>query len=260
MRKILISLLALSLAGPLSAQTVDVDQPSDTVCMAIFSQGDLAQSFKPTVSSCSGASLFMRVGIGSSETVFISLYDNLPTLGGIVLASGSVVGNPGTWADVFWPSVPVTAGTTYFLVFSSSAGTMCVAGDTANPYPDGQVYANPGFGSFPTFDYTFRTWVDGGLTLSVSGVCPGPVQISLSGATPNGSVAFAYGLSGSFVLPPGSCMGTVLDISSPTLAAIIGADGGGSIALAPALPAGLCGLTLQAVDLTSCSVSNTVVL
>lgn len=254
-----ISLMAIVLATSLTAQTIDQDAPTNNACMAGFGQVDLAQSFIPAASDCSGAGIFMD-SFGSPETLSISLYTALPTAGGVLLASASGTASPGAYFDVFWPAVPVTPGTTYILVFSTTA-TMCYAGDTTNQYPFGQVYANPGFGSFPNFDYTFRTYTDGGgLVLSKSGTCPGTVQISLSGATPSGSVAFAYGPAGAFTLPPGPCAGTMLDISSPTLAGIIASDASGNIAIAPNLPSGLCGLTLQAVDLTTCSVSNTVVL
>lgn len=176
-----------------------------------------------------------------------------------MLASGSGLATPGTYFDVFWPPVAVTPGNTYALVFGTTV-SMCYAGDLGNSYPFGQVYANAGFSGFANFDYTFRTWTDGGFSLSVSGTCPGPVQISVTGATPSGNVAFAYGAAGSFTLPPGPCAGTVLDISSPTLAAIMAADASGNISIAPTLPAGICGRTLQCVDMTTCTTSNTVIL
>lgn len=258
MKNLLFSFLAIALAAPLAAQTIDQDSPTNNTCMAGFGQVDLAQSFIPAASTCSGAGIFMSVGFGSPETLSISLWDNLPTAGGVQLATASGLASPGAYFDVFWPSVAVTPGNTYYLVFSTTV-SMCYAGDTTNPYPFGQVYANAGFGSWPTFDYTFHTYTDGGLSLSKSGTCPGIVQISLSGATAGGGVAFAFGPAGSFTLP-GACAGTVIDISSPTLAGIFTADGSGNVSASPNLPAGLCGLTLQAVDLTSCSVSNTVIL
>jgi hypothetical protein len=44
-----------------------------------------------------------------------------------------------------------------------------ISGDTRNPYAFGQVYANPGYGSFSGFDYTFRTY-----TSDVSAAVPEP--------------------------------------------------------------------------------------
>jgi len=100
----------------------------------------------------------------------------------------------------------------------------------------------------------------GGPILAVSGVCPGPSTVDLSGATPFGLVAFANGSVGSFLIPNGSCAGVSLDISNPTLLGMIPADLNGTISLPVNLPTAFCGTTLQAVDLTSCTVSNTVVL
>ena len=253
-------LLVAALVSPLAAQTIDVDQPSNTTCMAGFWQDDLAQSFKPNASSCSGAGLFMRTGIGGAENVTISLYDGLPTAGGTQLATGTVLGNPGTWVDVFWPAVPVTPGTEYFIVFSSDLRSMCVAGDTSNPYPGGITYANAGFGAFPSFDYTFRTYTGGGLDLAINGLCPN-VSIDISGGTAFGQVAIASGpAAGSFTIPVGAlCGGTQLGLSSPTLRTIQTLDSTGSLSLPVLLPAGVCGaMLLQAVDLGSCSPSNTV--
>jgi len=259
MKRLLLPVIAAAIAVPLSAQTIDVDQPSNNTCMAAFNQADLAQSFKPLASNCSGAGLFMSVGWGSAEDVTISLYDALPNAGGTQLATGTVLGNPGTYVDVFWSPVAVTPGTTYYIVFSGNLGSMCVAGDTNNPYPDGQVYANAGFGSFPTFDYTFRTWTGGGLNLAVSGVCPS-ISIDVSGGTAFGALAIASSPNtGGFVIPNGSCGGTVLGLGNPTLRLIQVMDANGSLTLAVNVPAGACGnVFLQAVDLGACTPSNVV--
>src|SRR6185503_20684030 len=77
--------------------------------------------------------------------------------GGTMLASGGAVGTQGQWVDVGWSSVPITPGITYYLRFVGNT-TLGIAGDVSDPYPNGQVYANPGFGSFPSFDYTFKTF------------------------------------------------------------------------------------------------------
>jgi len=257
MKHLLLPLVAAALAVPLAAQTIDVDQPGNNACMAGFWQADLAQSFKPNANSCSGAGLFMSVGIGGAEDVTISLYDALPNAGGTQLATGTVLGSPGTYADVFWPSVAVTPGTTYYIVFTSNLQAMCVAGDTNNPYPDGQVFANAGYGAFPSFDYTFRTWTGGGLNLAVSGACPS-VTLGVTGGTAFGAVAIASSPNtGSFVIPGGSCGGTVLGLGNPTLRTIQVMDANGSLTLAVNIPAGACGnVFLQAVDLGACTASN----
>ncbi|MHC4838357.1 MAG: hypothetical protein ACYTF3_09280 [Planctomycetota bacterium] len=98
-----------------------------------------------------------------------------------------------------------------------------------------------------------------GPRLALNGPCPGPSTVVLDFATPFAPVAFAYGAPGSFTIGSGSCAGTTIAIGSPTLAGIFGADAAGSLSLAVTLPPALCGLTLQAVDLTACTVSNTVI-
>jgi hypothetical protein len=126
--------------------------------MAAFSQGDLAQSFKQTNSNISGAGILLQAGIGASDIVTISLWTLLPNQGGaVMLASASATGTAGQWVDVFWGFVPIAPATTYYLVFTGNM-TLGIAGDTNNPYPNGQVYANPPYQSWPYFDYAFRTY------------------------------------------------------------------------------------------------------
>lgn len=96
----------------------------------------------------------------------------------------------------------------------------------------------------------------GGLTLAVSGTCPGLMSIDISGATPNDQVMLVYGSAGSFTVPGGPCAGLVLGIASPTLGAALPTDASGNASLSPTVGAG-CGLTLQAVDLNACAASNT---
>jgi hypothetical protein len=100
----------------------------------------------------------------------------------------------------------------------------------------------------------------GGPTLSVSGTCPGVMTLSGSGLTAGGPVAVVYGPSGAFAVPGGSCAGLVLDISAPSLAAVVAADAAGDVNVAPNIPGPLCGSTLQMIDLTACAATNSVVL
>ncbi|MHC4823829.1 MAG: hypothetical protein ACYTEP_07410, partial [Planctomycetota bacterium] len=215
-------------------------------------------------SNCSGGGVSMSPGWGAGGTFTVELWDALPNVAGAnMLATGSAPASPGTWVDVFWPAVTVTPGTTYYMVYFCTDGSMAIDGDVNNPYSGGQVYANPPFGSWPTFDYTFNTWTDaggGGLTLSVSGSCPGTMTLSVSGAGAGSAVAIAYGPAGSFTIPSGSCAGLALGIASPSLGAMLTADAAGDASASPSIPGGACGLTVQAVDLGACSASNTVVL
>jgi len=161
MRRLLAFALVLamcSIAIPAFAQIIDQNQPSGPVYMAAFSQGDLAQSFMQTNANISGAGILLQAGIGTSDTVTISLWNLLPNqAGAVMLATASATGTAGEWVDVFWGLVPISPATTYYLVFTGNT-TLGIAGDTANPYAFGQVYANPGYQSWPSFDYAFRTY------------------------------------------------------------------------------------------------------
>jgi hypothetical protein len=153
-------------SGTLTANvpTLAIDQPQNNACMANFSQSDLAQSFIANGTNICGAGIYLTSGSGPAN-VTITLYNLLPNAGGVVMASGTVsVPGPGVWADVTWASTALTVGNTYYLVFTSSVGGLCIAGSTSNPYSGGMVYANPGYGPFPSYDYTFHTFSCGGPT------------------------------------------------------------------------------------------------
>ena len=122
----------------------------------------------------------------------------------------------------------------------------------------------PGFSgsTFQVRDWNGTLYYEtsGGLTLSATGICPGSTTFDIAGATAFGGVALAYGVAGSFTIPGATCAGVVLDIPSPTLAVILTADLNGDVSLTTNLPSGACGLTVQVVDLTSCTASNAIVL
>lgn len=99
-----------------------------------------------------------------------------------------------------------------------------------------------------------------GPVLAVTGTCPGVVNISGSGLTAGGPVAVVRGPSGSFTVPSGSCAGLVLDIAAPILVGVVPADASGDVNVSPSLPGAVCGSTLQMIDLTTCTASNSVIL
>ncbi len=260
---ILSALIACGAATSVSAQQcLDQNASTDNACMAGFGQTDLAQSFKQSAAgNINGAGIYMGP-YGSPETLTISLWSALPNAGGTMLASGSGVASPNSWFDVSWNCVNITPNVTYYLVFSSTA-SMCYEGDVYNGYPHGNVFANPGFGSFPSYDYTFRTYNccgGSGPTLAKSGSCPGPMTLNATNCTPNSPVAILYGPAGSFTKNGNPCNGLQLGISNPTLAAILGANGSGNASLSFNAPAGACGRTVQGVDIASCTPTNTLIL
>lgn len=145
----------------IAAPIVDQNQPNSPDFMAPFAADGLAQSFQQTNSNISGAGIFLQSNVGTTDMVTIALWNALPNQAGAqMLASGSGAATQGSWFDVSWDVADITAGATYYLVFTSQNRTLGIAGDVSNPYADGQVYANTGFQEFPTFDYTFRTYFD----------------------------------------------------------------------------------------------------
>jgi len=98
------------------------------------------------------------------------------------------------------------------------------------------------------------------LHLAVSGTCPGQISLTISGATASGLIGILYGSAGTFTKSGTPCAGLTLGLASPTLGALIPADGAGHASLAFPAPLGACGRSIQGVDLTSCSATNLVVL
>ncbi len=151
----------LPLATVASAAVADVDQSQTDVSgyIAGFGQAGLAQSFQPSVSNITGAGIYLEPGVTVPSAVTIALYSALPNAGGALLGTGSgAPGASGSWTDVsFGSAISVTPNASYVLVFTSTGNVGGVAGSTTNPYSRGQAYANTGYGSFPAFDYAFRT-------------------------------------------------------------------------------------------------------
>lgn len=248
-----------------SAQAIDQSQPVVGLQWSSLSVYP-TQSFRPSTNMMSGAGAFLSGGTTPQDITF-ELWDGQPHLfGSQLITIGRANGvQPNGWVDAFWTPVPVTPGAEYFLSIRNLTSFLTVQAEGTNLYPHGRFGFSPDDGTTWVYrdstDLTFRTWEPGlGFHLTSAGSCPGPIQIYISGATPFGLVAFAYGTPGTYAIPSGPCAGTILDISNVTLAAILPADATGSITIAPLVPAGVCGLTLQSVDLTHCLVSPTVVL
>lgn len=138
---------------------IDQNQPLQNAYMTAFSQTDLAQSFQQSMSNITGAGIFLQPGVGSSDTVTLSVWDALPNQAGVMLATGTSTGTSGSWVDVFWAPVSVVPNTTLYLVFTGNT-TLGVTGTTYDSYPAGYVFSNAGFGPFPSYDFTFRTYYD----------------------------------------------------------------------------------------------------
>lgn len=100
----------------------------------------------------------------------------------------------------------------------------------------------------------------GGPNLSMTGSCPGTKTLTVTGANSGAQLAIAHGNAGSFIIPNGPCAGTELGISSPILGGFFNADGAGNLSLTFSPGAGVCGRSVQVVDMSSCLVSQVVIL
>ena len=104
-----------------------------------------------------------------------------------------------------------------------------------------------------------------GPTLTVLGTCGQPGSgVEASQMTPGGNVGFAAApTAGSLTLPAGSCGLVNTGLNAPIF--VVGfavADGSGVATISPlnGIPAAACGWTMQAADLGSCTLTNTVTL
>ncbi|MCZ4320229.1 choice-of-anchor J domain-containing protein, partial [Aequorivita viscosa] len=168
--------------GVCGTPILEVNQDATNTCMANITQGGLAQSYIALEDQSAGAGI-MFTDPSTGLDVNLSLWDGLPNAGGTMLASGTSQTDGTVWADVYWdPVVDVTVGDTYYIVIEGDPTLPCVAGDTTNPYPGGNVFANAGYNPFPDFDYTFRTYsCDGG----GGGGCPIVSDCNLIDSTPD---------------------------------------------------------------------------
>ena len=97
----------------------------------------------------------------------------------------------------------------------------------------------------------------GGLTLDVSGDCPGPASFSITGVSPGSTVGLIAGTPGSAAIPAGPCAGVRSDLAGLRLITTLrDADRDGAITFRPTLPGGACGLSVQVVDVGTCDLSN----
>jgi hypothetical protein len=99
--------------------------------------------------------------------------------------------------------------------------------------------------------------------VAATGTCPGTLSIDITGGTPGGAVALVTAdAAGTFVVPAGPCAGATLDLdaSSARLRVIRNFDASGNLSITPTVGSPVCGLTLQALDIATCTVTTTDIL
>ena len=91
------------------------------------------------------------------------------------------------------------------------------------------------------------------LELTVSGGCPGPVTVAVSGAEPLSEVWVARSdMRGGSEIAAGPCEGTELGLEGPSLLFQLPTDAAGQASVSGNAPDGACTQLLQAVDRTGC--------
>jgi hypothetical protein len=98
----------------------------------------------------------------------------------------------------------------------------------------------------------------GSPVLTLDGACPGPVTVSVADLAPGAQVGFLSGArGGADRIPAGGCAGVFTELAGLSLvAALRDGDGDGVVSVTPELGAELCGVSLQAVDLSTCATTR----
>jgi len=138
-------------------------------------------------------------------------------------------------------------------------------GDPAvNPWSFSLTFNDPG-----AIDYVCEVHEDLGMVgtvnvlgdgpaLTISGTCPGTIDVAVTGGTPGGSIALVRSNSlGNTTVPGGGCAGTQLDLDGAALLSILPLDGNGEFTTTRNVAGALCGAFLQALDLDTCQTTNT---
>lgn len=175
-RLFLVGLFILLSAPAQSAVVIDQNQPLVNTFAISMTAPEIAQSFRPAANNVAGAGVRMEGCCGDGLTeLTLSLWTNLPSLGGTQLASGTGTTDNSTWVsapdtrwvDAFWTPVAVSPGSTLFLVIESSDGKFGLSGFSVSAggfdaYAFGDAYVS-GSGN-PFLDYTFRTFSEDGVS------------------------------------------------------------------------------------------------
>lgn len=99
----------------------------------------------------------------------------------------------------------------------------------------------------------------GALQLTVSGMCPGQVQVRWSNGVPHGTIAVVASSSiGTFTIPGGPCAGTAIDLGPQGLQLVFTAtsDANGAGSRSAVVGSNACGRFMQLIERDTCDVSN----
>ena len=96
--------------------------------------------------------------------------------------------------------------------------------------------------------------------LTLTGTCPGPGTLAVTGATPNGVVGIAWShQQGSALVPVGPCIGTQTMLQQPHALLFLFPNANGNAQQSVNMPPAVCGnVVVQGLDLPSCTTTNLV--
>ncbi|MFT4621726.1 MAG: hypothetical protein ACI8PZ_000378 [Myxococcota bacterium] len=93
-------------------------------------------------------------------------------------------------------------------------------------------------------------------SLSVSGSCPGAINIDIAGLTPGANYSLMYGSGlGGDIVPYGPCTGTRTGLDGGRVGMVM-SDADGSVSFSPTVPGGVCGMYIQVMDNSTCGLSS----
>ena len=98
----------------------------------------------------------------------------------------------------------------------------------------------------------------GGPMLDISGACPGVLDVQIMGVSPGATIGVLRGAGpGSDVIPAGPCAGLRCGLSGlGFVIAVRDADRDGMITVSPSIGGPLCGLSVQMLDTSTCTLSD----
>lgn len=280
LRSILVSTLLLALTPAVAAQTGTLDQVSplflDGLDISSATGASLQQDFEVGIGGqLEGVTLKVASPVNADQAT-VRLYAGAGPHGPgsvpLFVTQVQSVGNAPTlrFLDMSAANVLAAVGDVLCIEVVADSQAMRLTFNSAFAQP---LYGSPAYIEVPAGSWSalfiervgFQSWMlpTPGPGLGVSGSCPTQLTLTVQNATPGGRVGFGYALfPGATVLQNGACAGTVIDLVNPQVVAVIYADGSGTASVSGSVPPLFgCGLLLaQALDVGSCTTTNTVVL
>lgn len=264
-------MLALAVvAAPLAAQSASLDQssPYDNASYNGALPGYVWEQQVRTGRSGQLAGFELQVNSYlPNDKMTVQIVDGLLGAGGAVLWTGQIGPSAiNVWQDVkvnlLAANIVRTANDLFIIRIIADSNGMGFNGNAYAPNPPGypEDFWENGASVGGSLRLGFKTFVSDGPVLTRTGSCPGQITLSLTGATPGGGVAMLYGAAGTFTKPGGLCAGLRLNIAQPNFVGNLGVNALGQASITFSAAPGLCGRTVQGVDLATCTASNGVIL